>query len=714
MLKTKNATCFAVTSNIFRDGPDGIPEIISRLAVAVKRRLLIWKWYDSELDDEIDEIFLSESIRSISWANATKLVCGMNAGFVLVDVITQRSEEIIGLGSIGGSGQAAGRFGAAGMGYMGLGGYAPKPLATKLAEGQMLLAKDVNTLFITDGGKALDKKQISWQTAPEGIGYNYPYILALHAPAKGLLEVRNPDTLSLLQTIALPGAAQLHFAPPTVSLTHAAKGFHISSERCVWKMEAIDYDTQVSELVDKGRLDEAISVLNMLEDPLLKSKTETLREVKMLKAELLFKQKKYRQSMDLFNEDDVHADPERVLKLFPSNIAGENSGLLEPTGSESESDVQSDLDSSADGDRKKNSDKLVKAHAPDLTASPSRGGFTRFLYGRTQPDSDTASVASSRKPDTDDATTCIKPKLQGDHGLEGKDLTNAVLELNSYLAGTRARLQRLIDPATGKLKLRKPRNGTLLDPSVILFGVRRDDSDDQLEKHLQEIFKLVDTTLFRAYMFSRPALAGSLFRIPNFCDPDVVNEKLLEHNRFNELVDFFYGKKLHRQALELLKQFGSSEKPDETVPTLHGPGRTIAYLQNLAPDMIDLILEFSEWILSADPESGMQVFIADTENAETLPRNRVVKFLGKISVDLEIKYLDHIITELSDMTPEFHNRFIELMVTRLHEKPRGDEWTSEMGRLVRFLKASSQYSLSKAFGLMPKGGQLNPSCKILV
>ena len=711
MLKTKNATSFAVTSNIFRDGPDGIPEIISRLAVAVKRRLLIWRWHDSELDDEVEEIVLSESIRSISWANSTKLVCGMNAGFVLVDVITQLSEDITGLGSIGAGGQAAGRFGAAGMGYIGLGGYTPKPLATKLAEGQMLLAKDVSTLFITDGGKALDKRQIPWQTAPEGIGYNYPYILALHAPARGLLEVRNPDTLSLLQTISLPGAAQLHFAPPTVSLTHAAKGFHISSERCVWKMEAIDYDTQVSELVDKGKLDEAISVLNMLEDPLLKSKTETLREVKMLKAELLFEQKKYRQSMDLFNEDDVHAAPERVLKLFPRNIAGENSGLPEPTESESESEIQRDVDSSADGDRKKNADKLLKTHGPDLTASPSRSGFTRFLYSRTQPDSDTASVASSRKPDTDDASTSIKPKLQEDHSLEGKDLTNAVLELNSYLAGTRARLQRLIDPTTGKLKLRKPRNGTSVDPSVTLFGFRRAESDDQLERDLQETFKLVDTTLFRAYMFSRPALAGSLFRIPNFCDPDVVNEKLLEHNRFNELVDFFYGKKLHRQALELLKKFGSSEKPDETAPTLHGPGRTVAYLQNLAPDMIDLILEFSEWTLSSDADSGMQVFVADMENAETLPRDRVVKFLGQVSADLEIKYLDHIITELSDMTPDFHNRFIELMVSRLHEKPRGDKWTREMGKLVRFLKASSQYSLSKAFGLIPKGGELSPRAR---
>lgn len=178
----------------------------------------------------------------------------------------------------------------------------------------MLLAKDINTLFITDEGKPIEKRQIPWQSAPESIGYSYPYIVALQPPAKGSLEVRNPDTLSLLQTISLPGAAQMSFPPPTGSLAHAGKGFHISSERVVWKMDATDYDSQVHELVSSGRYDEAISVLIMLEDALLKDKTETLREVKMQKADILFKQKKYRESMDLFNEDEVHAPPERVLR----------------------------------------------------------------------------------------------------------------------------------------------------------------------------------------------------------------------------------------------------------------------------------------------------------------------------------------------------------------------------------------------------------------
>jgi hypothetical protein len=206
-------------------------------------------------------------------------------------------------------------------------------------------------------------------------------------------------------------------------------------------------------------------------------------------------------------------------------------------------------------------------------------------------------------------------------------------------------------------------------------------------------------------MFSRPSLAGSLFRIPNFCDPDVVNEKLLAANRYNELVDFFFGKKLHSQALALLKQFGTADKPNDVAPALHGPQRTVLYLQNLPPSEVDLILQYAEWTLRADPELGMEVFIADTENAETLPRDRVVKFLEGIDTTLEIQYLEHIIVELNDMTPDFHNRLAELFTQYLKQAKRGEKWDRDMDRFVRFLKDSRQYSLGKAFGMIPRDGK---------
>lgn len=722
--RTKNASCFAVTSNIVRDSETGIPEIISRMAVAVKRRLFLFSWHESELAPDVAEIVLAEAIRTVTWASATKLVCGMNAGYVLVDVTTSNVKDIVAPGQIVGAGQAS-RFGAmssAGMGYMGLGGYAPKPLATKLAEGQILLAKDINTLFINDDGKpAPQKKQIPWTSAPEGIGYSYPYILALQSPTKGLLEVRNPDTLSLLQTIALPGAANLHLLPTTVSLAHAGKGFHISSERVVWKMDATDYDSQIEELVAHEKYDEAISVLGMLEDALLKNKTEMMRSIKMQKAEVLFRQKQYGESMDLFNEEDVHAPPERVLSLFPPSIAGELSGYAHHEDKDAASHA-----GETNGKTGENGDKHDKDHAhahkdgevksEDVSSPTTMGtGFARMLLGHRRAHPETSSVNSSTKkaPDADDAASADgKTSEDGSHIFEGEDLEKAVYELRGFLAGTRARLQRVIDPVTGKLKHKPSSTDSSEDAlkSLLLSTTSaRDESDEELERHLQETFKRVDTCLFRAYMFSVPSLASSLFRIPNFCDPDVVNEKLLEHDRYNELVDFFYGKKLHRQALELLKKFGEGDEPNDKAPNLHGPQRTVMYLQTLPPEMIDLILEFSEWTLRMAPDMAMEVFLGDTENAETLPRERVVHFLDKIDTRLEIRYLEHIIEDLNDLTPDFHNRLVELFAEQLKgSDARDEEWEAQMGRMVIFLKESSQYSLSRAFSLLKGDGKFRP------
>lgn len=323
LAKTRGATTFAVTSNIVKDHSTGVPSIVSRLAVAVKRRLLLWSWHDMELASDTNELTLVTGIKTLTWATGTKLIAGLSSSYVLVDVESNAVTDIIGPGSIGGApGQDGGRFGGVGvasMSYIGIAGTAPKPLATRLGEGELLLAKDINTLFINTDGNSLGRRQIPWSVAPEAIGYSYPYLLALQA-TKGTLEVRNPETLTPLQTISLPHATQLHVPQPNVSLAHAGKGILVISERFIWRMRALNYDSQIDALVQREKLDEAISLLGMLEDALLKDKEGRLREIKMLKAQSLFDQRRFRESLELFT--DVSAPPERVIRLYPSLISG--------------------------------------------------------------------------------------------------------------------------------------------------------------------------------------------------------------------------------------------------------------------------------------------------------------------------------------------------------------------------------------------------------
>ncbi|KHJ34262.1 putative vacuolar sorting protein 39 domain 1 [Erysiphe necator] len=714
LTKTKGVTSFATTSNIIKDAAMGIPEIISRLAVCVKRRLLVWSWHESEMEQDIIEIMLSEPIRVLQWAEATKVICGLNSGFVIVDIITKSVDDVTGYTTMGSSTvNSGGRFGSVGtasIGYMGLKGYSSKPLIAKLVDDKLLLTKDTNSLFITSEGKSLEKEQIPWQQVPEAIGYSYPYILALQSPTNGTLEVRNPETLSLLQSITLQNAKQLHLPPSTVSLAHAGKDFHVASDRCVWRMRSTDYHSQIDELTQNEEYDEAISILNMLEDALFYEKTERLREIKIQKAQQLFDKKMYQNAMDIFMAQDVQAPPERVIRLYPRVIAGDVS-IFESNSPGNSAENKDHIDSGADK-VESNKEENGSSEAGMAIDSVKSKVVNKIFRNHLKSASDTSSIKSFKRIDSEEVSDAASiTGRQNRVKMEAKDLNNAVLALIGFLVQARNRMKAFLDTETGKIKpfecqARNSENSQLQHDIESLLSVPASDDCKDYEEKLCDVATLIDTTLFRSYLLVRPQLAGALFRIPNYCDPDVVNDNLLKSGRYNDLVDFFYGKKLHRPALELLKRFGMSTENDDVSVVLQGPRRTIGYLQNLPPEMIDLILEFAEWPLRADPELGMEIFIADTENAETLPRKTVLNFLQSIDEKLATRYLEHIISELGDLTPEFHNRLLETYLRELigedKDKRNTKEWKNLLIKLTKLMKTSSQYSLGKAFNLIPK------------
>ena len=151
---TKGASTFTVISNVVKDDATDMMTIESHLAVAVKRKILLWSWQDMELVSAPSEVALPAPVKCLSWMTRTKLVAGMDPGYVLINIETQESKDImrpLAVGEVVGSGEQGTRFGAvntSGMGYMGMGSWVPRPMSSKLADNQMLLAKDVNTLFI--------------------------------------------------------------------------------------------------------------------------------------------------------------------------------------------------------------------------------------------------------------------------------------------------------------------------------------------------------------------------------------------------------------------------------------------------------------------------------------------------------------------------------------------------------------------------------------
>ena len=705
LTKTKGASCFTVNSYIVKDPSTGIPSIVSRLAVAVRRKLLLWSWHDMELSEDNSEVALVSSIKTLTWSSGPKILAGLSASYVVVDVETSDVKPIVGPGSIGGApGQDSGRVGV-GMGalsYVGMGMAEPKPLATPLGEGEMLLAKDVNTHFIDREGEALGKRQIPWRVAPEAIGYSYPYLLALQEASKGTLEVRNPDTLSLLQYISLPNASILQVAQPNISLAHAGKGFLVASDRVIWRMGALNYDDQIDALVEAGYRDEAISLLGMLEDTLVRDKRGRTREIKMQKAQQLFDSKKYRDSLDLFAE--VAAPPERVIKLYPKLIAGD----LAPEEVTAEPEkVAETLPSPTKSDFKGHKKSASTAQGIEKAASTPQ----KPLCSNQHKKSDSIAALKAGEDDLKSETGSIVSagEPSGSHGaLSDKDLKTAVRELQAFLADIRRRLQRFFDSDQGVRPMEEvqanARGEDLIETLENLFGVRSL-NDVAVEQTLIDTAKLVDTTLFRAYMYAAPSMAGSLFRITNFCDPDVVMDRLEETGRYNDLIDFLFGKRLHRSALERLQKFGKAgeDHVEAVEQQLRGPARTVRYLQNLPPELIDLILEFAKWPTETDPGIGMEIFLADTENAESLPRGKVLAFLDSIDKKLALQYLEHVVDELNDMNPELHQKLVLLYFDGVKDTSAADGQQDELkGKFQAMLKQSAQYSPAKLLGLLPK------------
>ena len=86
-----------------------------------------------------------------------------------------------------------------------------------------------------------------------------------------------------------------------------------------------------------------------------------------------------------------------------------------------------------------------------------------------------------------------------------------------------------------------------------------------------------------------------------------------------------------------------------------GLDATVEYLQQLGPEYIDLILEFSKWVLKADKAVGFTIFTADDYPSLKLlpqvrtpmhrmsginaPQDRIFEHLKGVAPDLVVPYL---------------------------------------------------------------------------
>lgn len=624
LLKTKGATKFAITSGV-RDESDGAPVMISRLLVACKSRLVCYEWQDAEFT-EYKELHLPDRIKTITFLNPDKAVCGLASDYCIVDVPTSSVSNIV----LPGSHESS--FTTFGISYIGIGGRQTTPLSVKLPNSTALLVKDTTSQFIDFEGQLLDKPTLHWSAAPEALGFSYPYLICI-LPKH--VEIRNPETFTILQTLQIPG----------IRCVNDGKLAYVSTTTQVYRLKCTDFKHQINVLAeDDFHLSEAISLLALIDPAFIEHKETLLRELQIKKAIQMFKRKDYMRAMLLFS--DISASPTTVISLYPPQISGTAEDLIAAT--EQLNEVSSEVASVSSQTRTLGSPSLV----------------SKKIENNSSPD-DTPQ----------DSSSCAEFATWSE-----KDLAVATRFLLNYLADTRRKISSL---STSK----DPIKFQEVELSKEIYG------------DLEEAATLVDTTLFKCYMIRSPALLGPLLRIHNHCDSNIVKSVLSKAGKWRELVDFYFAKQLHKDALELLKSLGTSESAPSY---LEGPEPTVRYLQRLNNSNIDLILEFAAWPISIKESYGIDIFLEDSTESESLDSNKVLEFLQKTSASLTITYLEHLIHEKNDITSHFHTSLAIAYVKAIAED-KSEDRTEVFGKLSILLKSKpSYYRVDKVMATLPK------------
>ncbi|KAK9761456.1 Vacuolar morphogenesis protein 6, variant 2, partial [Basidiobolus ranarum] len=247
--KIKNAYLFAVSSSI--EIEDGIPAIMTRLCVAVKKKLVIYSWEDMDLLDT-KEFNVPDKVRKITWASSTKLCLSFTKGYVILDLSTGKLTELfVNAGEGTGLGSSLSELGSMAIGAMGMILNAGKPLIVRLPNDELLVEKDNVSIFISPDGTPTRKAGISWSAAPEELGYSFPYAIAILSKH---VEIRNIGTQRLVQNIELMHAQMMT----------QGKVIYIASADHVWRLIPLDFMKQIDQLVESNEFEEALSLLDQI------------------------------------------------------------------------------------------------------------------------------------------------------------------------------------------------------------------------------------------------------------------------------------------------------------------------------------------------------------------------------------------------------------------------------------------------------------------
>ncbi|KAJ2821017.1 Vacuolar morphogenesis protein 6, partial [Coemansia furcata] len=345
---TRGANLVAVHTAV--DHIDGIPTLVSKLAVHAKRKLVVLEWRDAEFYKSL-EYSAAERITAMQFASASLLVLSTAREFLTLQLSQNQWDDLFPtdtaslrtvaagslavVGSTGGGPESmsspqpastggGGMWGSWGIGLSGLSTDVKTIIARMPGEKLLLCHEDIG-VFINSAGKLCRQEHSDptlFDRVPTGITHTSSYVIAISSDngssdTRTNVEVRNIGTQALVQQLYLTDEAPMHVFNGSGGKQVWAVGRHT-----VWRLIPVPIQQQVEDVLAAGQYDEALSLVARSDSILESEKEELTIKIRWLRARWLFReQAKYEEALSELAE--LGATPTEAISLCPERIAGE-------------------------------------------------------------------------------------------------------------------------------------------------------------------------------------------------------------------------------------------------------------------------------------------------------------------------------------------------------------------------------------------------------
>ncbi|KAK9829459.1 hypothetical protein WJX72_005979 [[Myrmecia] bisecta] len=474
------------------------------------------------------------------------------------------------------------------------------PCMVPVSKTELLLAKDNVGIFIGPDGKPSRKVGLTWSDCPVALAYSRPYVIAL---LPNYIEVRSAERVSqhgMAQVLPVRSAS---LAAATTAPDGSAFVACVSDTSTILRLVPVPLADQALQLADMEEFREALTLAALIPDVQTAGRAELEDALHTRYGHHLFAHGEFDEAMAHFGMCS-YANPLMLLSLFPSLAAPK---MLEPVASLM-TDYKLPPVPEPEGEAYT---KAVSVLLPYLLSHRSR--LASF---------DEAGAA----PDSQEASSDVEAAEAGQGQAQDGEAGPAHARLAGLDAEQRRQLAVLVDTAILKAML------DMSDTGALLLFVQR----------------------------------------PNWADLSEGEKALQAAGRYSELVALYQRRGQHDKALDLLQKLSQKPGSLKQAPQgasaelngLTGVWAAVKYLVSVGGSEQDLVKRHARWILKADPEAGLEMFI---QMEPPLPPATVLPVLTAQAPALCAPYLEAVLHNGVADAAEFHDELALIYLRRLLE-----------------------------------------------